>query len=65
MKRKRKKSEKNVVFFFSSWLERVNEGILVAPRSTESFLPKEYRGRKRLTKKNPCARQFLIFIIPN
>ena len=42
----KKKSEMNVVFFFSSWLERVNEGILVGPRSTEMFLLKEYRGER-------------------
>ena len=42
----KKKSEMNVVFFFSSWLERVNERILVGPRSNEMFLLKKYRGER-------------------
>ena len=44
--KEKKKSEKNVVLFFSSWLERVNERILVGPRSTEMFLPKKYWGER-------------------
>ena len=49
----KEKFEKKVVFFFFGeyWLERRKERILVEPRSTKMFSPKEKVGRNRLTKK--------------
>ena len=49
--KEKKNKWKECSIFFSSWLERVNEGILVEPRSTAMFLPREYRGERDWLKK--------------